>query len=223
MRDIVAVVRSRTGGRGAARHSAQARPAHGKPRISMVRNSPCKLLLGVKKIRGSCDMRASIKSFHMIPGRLFTLLLIIIQLIGLCGCTTIPGRFQPASHINDRIGYVVEKEDDKGFYLETFYYEYSFFPNADKSIENGRAYFAELANEIASKRGRQINPIIKSSLNVNATRNIIDGKYSVYVSGRVDFPIGGFSPPEGRLARGFKPPAFSRFLFQSAVKSAESF
>src|SRR6266581_2916050 len=41
--------------------------------------------------------------------------------------------------------------------------------------------------------------------------------------GHVDFPIGGFSPPEGRLARGFKPPAFSRFLFQSAVKSAESF
>src|SRR5215831_18075836 len=38
----------------------------------------------------------------------------------------------------------------------------------------------------------------------------------------VDFPIGGFSPPEGRLARGCKPPAFSRFLFQSAVKSAES-
>jgi hypothetical protein len=41
--------------------------------------------------------------------------------------------------------------------------------------------------------------------------------------GWFDFPIGGFSPPEGRLARGFKPPAFSRFLFQSAVKSAESF
>jgi hypothetical protein len=39
----------------------------------------------------------------------------------------------------------------------------------------------------------------------------------------VDFPIGGFSPPAGRLARGCKPPAFSRFLFQSAVKSAESF
>ena len=39
----------------------------------------------------------------------------------------------------------------------------------------------------------------------------------------LDFAIGGFSPPEGRLARGFKPPAFSRFLFQSTVKSAESF
>src|SRR5438874_10017526 len=38
-----------------------------------------------------------------------------------------------------------------------------------------------------------------------------------------DFPIGGFSSPDGRLARGFKPPAFSRFLFQSAVKSAASF
>ena len=42
-------------------------------------------------------------------------------------------------------------------------------------------------------------------------------------SSNLDFLIGGFSPPEGRLARGFKPPAFSRFLFQSAVKSAESF
>jgi hypothetical protein len=39
----------------------------------------------------------------------------------------------------------------------------------------------------------------------------------------VQFPRGGFSPPEGRLARGCKPPAFSRFLFQSAVQSAESF
>src|SRR4030095_14054705 len=28
----------------------------------------------------------------------------------------------------------------------------------------------------------------------------------------VDFPIGGFNPPQGRLARGFKPLAFSRFL-----------
>ena len=43
------------------------------------------------------------------------------------------------------------------------------------------------------------------------------------LDGGFDFPIGGFSAPEGRLARGFKPPAFSRFLFQSAVKSAESF
>jgi hypothetical protein len=45
----------------------------------------------------------------------------------------------------------------------------------------------------------------------------------VVMSKAFDFPIGGFSPPEERLARGFKPPAFSRFLFQSAVKSAESF
>jgi hypothetical protein len=47
--------------------------------------------------------------------------------------------------------------------------------------------------------------------------------YNTDITQFVDFPIGGFSPPEGRLARGFKPPAFSRFLFQSAVKSAESF
>jgi len=46
---------------------------------------------------------------------------------------------------------------------------------------------------------------------------------AIHTEGEIDFPIGGFSPPEGRLARGFKPPAFSRFLFQSAVKSAESF
>jgi hypothetical protein len=46
---------------------------------------------------------------------------------------------------------------------------------------------------------------------------------NIYDTQVFDFPIGGFSPPEGRLACGFKPPAFSRFLFQSAVKSAESF
>jgi hypothetical protein len=48
-------------------------------------------------------------------------------------------------------------------------------------------------------------------------------KVAKFIALLIDFPIGGFSPPEGRLARGFKPPAFSRFLFQSAVKSAESF
>ena len=40
----------------------------------------------------------------------------------------------------------------------------------------------------------------------------------------VDFPIGGFlARPKGAWPVVFKPPAFSRFLFQSAVKSAESF
>jgi hypothetical protein len=39
----------------------------------------------------------------------------------------------------------------------------------------------------------------------------------------LDGPRGGCSPPEGRLAGGCKPPAFSRFLLPSAVKSAESF
>src|SRR5229473_8284647 len=40
---------------------------------------------------------------------------------------------------------------------------------------------------------------------------------------KLDYPTTGFQPPEGRSARGFKPPAFSRFLFQSAVESAETF
>jgi len=31
----------------------------------------------------------------------------------------------------------------------------------------------------------------------------------LYIISPIDFPIGGFSPPEGRLARGFKPPAFT--------------
>jgi hypothetical protein len=61
---------------------------------------------------------------------------------------------------------------------------------------------------------------------ISSVLEIILAHRSRSAQGRVhliDFPIGGFSPPEGRLARGFKPPAFSRFLFQSAVKSAESF
>src|SRR5437899_6244401 len=48
---------------------------------------------------------------------------------------------------------------------------------------------------------------------------IATGDFRYQTTTNFDFPIGGFSPPEGRLARGFKPPAFSRFLFQSAVKS----
>jgi hypothetical protein len=132
-------------------------------------------------------MKTWIKPSHIIYSRFFTLFVTIIQSLWLCGCTTIPGRFQIASNINDRLGYVIEKEDNKGFYLETFYHEHSFLPNPDKSIENARAYFVELANDIASKKGREINPIAKSSLNANATRNIIDGRYSVYVSGRIDY------------------------------------
>ena len=56
-----------------------------------------------------------------------------------------------------------------------------------------------------------------------ARRSACQSKAVTFHDAQIDFPIGGFSPPEGRLARGFKPPAFSRFLFQSAVKSAESF
>src|SRR6266702_6401977 len=41
-------------------------------------------------------------------------------------------------------------------------------------------------------------------------------------SALVYFPIGGCSPPEWRLSRGCTPPACSRFLFPSAVQSAES-
>jgi hypothetical protein len=53
--------------------------------------------------------------------------------------------------------------------------------------------------------------------------HLADRQAAEAVRARIDFPRGGFSPPEGRLARGYKPPAFSRFLFQSAVQSAESF
>jgi hypothetical protein len=67
-----------------------------------------------------------------------------------------------------------------------------------------RGNFIEVGNDVF------MHIIATSDFRYNTTENF-------------DFPRGGFSPPEGRLARGCKPPAFSRFLFQSAVQSAESF
>src|SRR5215467_12791313 len=89
---------------------------------------------------------------------------------------------------------------------------------------------ASLADTTRKKTGMRLRPQVGSGV---CQRERNRKKWSKVAQGGVlpldgsllmgDFPIGGFSPPEGRLARGCKPPAFSRFLFQSAVKSAESF
>jgi transposase len=74
---------------------------------------------------------------------------------------------------------------------------------------------------LATRRMRSTIPVLEQAL--TGTVRDHHRRLLTLQLAHIDFPIGGFSPPEGRLARGFKPPAFSRFLFQSAVKSAESF
>src|SRR5215471_15467796 len=79
--------------------------------------------------------------------------------------------------------------------------------------------------DVAVDGGRQTLPSLTPNLCLSRLIQESSGFWYRFQLLRLalDFPIGGFSPPEGRLARGCKPPAFSRFLFQSAVKSAESF
>jgi phage-related minor tail protein len=87
--------------------------------------------------------------------------------------------------------------------------------NAEEVTLEELQYTAEQLRVAEEELRQQQDELIKTRQQVAVERQ----RYAALF----DFPIGGFSPPAGRLARGFKPPAFSRFLFQSAVKSAESF
>ena len=111
----------------------------------------------------------------------FCLLLLITS------CTTIPERFKQNPQFSTDGGYVVESEDSEGFNLEIFYKSYSFFPNPDDNIQDARNFFIRIAQDWARERGKAIMPILTSQLTTNATRNIMDGYYAIYVSGRINY------------------------------------
>ena len=88
------------------------------------------------------------------------------------------------------------------------------------TIVDGTGRLPAYRGDVAIKQGKIA--MISGRIRASAPQEL-DATGCIIAPGAIDFLIGGFSPPEGRLARGFKPPAFSRFLFQSAVQSAESF
>ena len=101
-------------------------------------------------------------------------------------CTTVPARFKQNPH-SPHGGYVIESEDAEGFYLEVFYKSYSFFPNPDDNIQEAKSFFVRVAQDLAHKRDKLIEPILTSQLKTNSSRNIMDGFYAIYVSGRVKY------------------------------------
>ena len=114
-------------------------------------------------------------------------ILIIVITLFLSSCTMVPERFNQAQYLSPNGGYVVESEDTNGFNLEIFFKSYSFVPNPDDNIQEAKSFFIQVANKVASKNGKAINPIIQSQLNVNSSRNILDGNYAIYVSGFVSY------------------------------------
>lgn len=107
------------------------------------------------------------------------------MLVTMTGCTTIPVRFTQDHTISESGGYRIEEETSHDFTLEVFYKAYSFFPNPDPAIQEARAYFTRTALEHAKRKGTTIRPFSTVDLHASATRNILDGHYAVYVTGKV--------------------------------------
>lgn len=122
-----------------------------------------------------------------VRSKIIQLILAAIAFTIITGCTTVPPRFNQVPSESANTGYVIELEDSNGFHLETFLKSYSFFPNPDDNIQEAKQSFIRIAQFLAEERGRKSKPIIPSMLQANATRNIVDGNYSIYVSGRVDY------------------------------------
>lgn len=115
------------------------------------------------------------------------ILIALVTIFVTTSCTTVPSRFKLRPQISPHGGYVIESEDKEGFYLEVFYKSYSFFPNPDDNIQEAKSFFVRVAQDLAQKRNQAIDPIITSQLMTNSTRNIMDGFYAIYVSGRVKY------------------------------------
>lgn len=112
--------------------------------------------------------------------------IVLLGVLVLEGCTTIPDRFAKSESEPD-CGHRSEPIAANGFALEVFLKKYSFLPNPDASIVAGRECFTKTAQTLAQKAGKKIVAPTLADMNASATRNIMDGTYSVYVTGKVMF------------------------------------
>lgn len=111
--------------------------------------------------------------------------ILVVLLLG--SCTTIPNRYLEDPSVSKNGGYIIEDENNAGFYLDVFYKSYSFAPNPDDNIQDAIDYFKKIASNKAKDRAKSLKLIKKSQLEINTTRNSIDGYYSIYVSGKVEY------------------------------------
>lgn len=101
------------------------------------------------------------------------------------GCTTIPDRFTRDESMSPDCGYHAEPLGNASFALEVFLKSYSFFPSPDAAVQEARECYSKTAALLAKRQGKMIKPITSSDMNTSPTRNIMDGYYSVYVTGKV--------------------------------------
>jgi hypothetical protein len=118
--------------------------------------------------------------------KLMSIILVLVMFV-FCGCTTLrtPQRFTVSD--NGKIYYCIDGEDDKGFDLEVYYNEYSFFPNPESAIQNSKSLFIEQASYIAEQKNKEIHPIKRTRISTSVSRDIISAFYTVFASGRVDY------------------------------------
>ena len=102
------------------------------------------------------------------------------------GCTTIPDRFTTSASEPD-CAHNTESITEVGFALEVFLRKYSFLPVPDEAIVAGRKCFVRTAQNLAELKSKKIVAPTLADMNASATRNIMDGTYSVYVTGNVRY------------------------------------
>lgn len=113
------------------------------------------------------------------------LLVAVAAALLFAGCTSIPSRFTQDPAMRKGLGYCIENETEAGFTLEIVVMRYSYAPNPDRVIQEGRELFVQVAKTLAKRRYKTIEPISKADLQVTANRNLTDARYLTFVIGRV--------------------------------------
>lgn len=114
---------------------------------------------------------------------------ILLSVLLLPGCTTIPSRFTQNESIYPNCGYVIEPLGDAGFALEIFLKRYS-FSDPDPPLQAGKECFTKTAAFLAQQQGKKIAPITAADMSSNVSRTPFnDGNFSVYVTGRVSYAV----------------------------------
>lgn len=103
------------------------------------------------------------------------------------GCTSIPDGYTADTSDPANCGYRVEQTQRPGFALEVYFKEYKFLPSAEQPVQGAKQCFIRTAQRLAKQQGKILKPILMGDINAAPTRNTLDGTYSVFATGRVEY------------------------------------
>lgn len=110
--------------------------------------------------------------------------LLAISVVLLQACTSLPARFDAQPTIVEGCPYRVEADGANSFSLEVVVTPYSFIPDPDAALQQGRDCFVKTATALAAAKKRKAAPIGLADMYATANRNM-DGRYLVTVTGKV--------------------------------------